>query len=278
MSQDKNNEYAGIQYVGISGGTTSCKEAVLRLIQSNTSVNHVWILSNNNTHALLLNIGVGDLIAVKSGFGSGYRGGGATAFSFLLALINKLEIRVSEVAVNKEFLSRLDTSSLTKKDLELIVNSESSQAVNWADYVLVEHTDLRLNETLNQKITPILPLGLIEPRLLDLAVKFRKSPAEQIFRVYRRLEDVIRKRTGLEEHSTKLFSKSFLGKESVLYWPEIGKAEQIGRAKLFIGTYMTFRNPKAHREQNQTLSEQISEFLLLNRLFHLEAESVLRDQ
>lgn len=278
MSENQNNELAGIQYVGISGGTSDCKEAVIQIIQSNTPINHVWILSNNNHHALLLDIAVGDLLAVKSGFASGYNGEGANAFSFILALFIKLQVDVSEIAVTKEFLSRLDASGLTKGDLKLIEKPESAQAVKWGEYVLKEHLDLKLNETLNQKVPPILPLGLIEPRLLDLAIKFRESPDEKIFRGYKRLEDIVRNRTGLqEEHGTKLFSKSFRDEESVLNWPGIDKAEQKGRAKLFIGTFMAFRNPKAHREQQQSLSDQISEFILLNKLFHLEAESILRE-
>ncbi|TYP93527.1 Protein of unknown function (Hypoth_ymh) [Fodinibius salinus] len=276
MTENQNKELAGIQYVGISGGTNDCKEAVLRIIQSNTSINHVWILSNDNHHALLLDIGVGDFLAVKSGFASDYRGGGATAFSFILALLDKLEIDVSEISVSEDFLSRLDASALTKDDIERIEKSESAQAVNWGDYVLKEHLDLDLNKTLNQKIAPILPLGLIEPRLLDLASKFRESPNEQIFQGYKRLEDVVRERTGIEEHGSKLFSKSFLEEDSVLYWPDINTAEQKGRAQIFVGVYMAFRNPKAHREQRQSLSDQISEFLLLNKLFQLEAESDLR--
>ncbi|MCH8504956.1 MAG: hypothetical protein LAT50_11610, partial [Ectothiorhodospiraceae bacterium] len=55
-------------------------------------------------------------------------------------------------------------------------------------------------------------------------------------------------------------------------------AAQKGRANLFVGVYMANRNRRAHKELPSKLSDELREFLLVNELFLLEAESKLRVQ
>lgn len=57
-------QFAGIEYVGISGGSKDCKDAVLRFIHYGDRITHARILSSSRDHALLLTINVGDLVAV----------------------------------------------------------------------------------------------------------------------------------------------------------------------------------------------------------------------
>jgi hypothetical protein len=58
----------------------------------------------------------------------------------------------------------------------------------------------------------------------------------------------------------------------MLTWPVNDDGEKNGRANLFTGTFMAYRNPRAHREHSS--EELLAEFLLLNQLYRLEFEAV----
>ena len=81
MSRRAKYEMAGIEYSGVSGITKEC--LVLQFYgcwQYGDRITKARILSSSKQHGLLLTTDVGDLIAVKSGFGSGYRGEGSRGF------------------------------------------------------------------------------------------------------------------------------------------------------------------------------------------------------
>ena len=81
MNHNKKDKLAGIEYSGLPGISRACKDAVMRLFQYGDRITHARVLTHDNDHCLLLTINSLDLIAVKSGFGSGYSGEGAHAFS-----------------------------------------------------------------------------------------------------------------------------------------------------------------------------------------------------
>lgn len=56
--------------------------------------------------------------------------------------------------------------------------------------------------------------------------------------------------------------------------PDIGEIK--GRANLFTGTYMAFRNARAHRESTENYAQMFREFLLVNELYLLESEAIER--
>lgn len=123
-----------------------------------------------------------------------------------------------------------------------------------------------------------MPFGIVDSRLYDLALNFETQPDNSIMSGYRRLEDIVRKRTKLMESNAKLFSKAFQGEESILFWEEAHDAgEQSGRASLFTATYTAFRNRWAHREPSPYIGGALQEFLLLNHLYWLEKEAVDRN-
>jgi hypothetical protein len=76
----RRKENAGIEYVGQPGVSKDCQDAVLRLLQYGDRVTQARILSSSRDHSLLLTVN-GDLVAVKSGFASGYLGEGPRTFS-----------------------------------------------------------------------------------------------------------------------------------------------------------------------------------------------------
>ena len=91
---------------------------------------------------------------------------------------------------------------------------------------------------------------------------------------YRRLEDIVRKRTGLDQHGAKLFSQAFNPTGGALTWNAVDDGERAGRMQLFTGTYSAQRNRRAHVEMGSHAEELLTEFLLLNHLYRLEKDSV----
>jgi hypothetical protein len=109
--------------------------------------------------------------------------------------------------------------------------------------------------------------------MFDLAIRFWEGPDDRLMMGYRRLEDIVRKRTAIDEHGVKLFSQAFSGPKAKLGWKDLDESEQAGRVHLFTGTYLAYRNPRAHRELEEYANDQLNEFLLLNHLYLLEKES-----
>lgn len=247
-------------------------DAVVRLLGGGASLAAARIVSSSNDHCLLLTLRPGDLVAVKSGFGSGPLGEGPSGFSHLLALLRAHRIAVDEIDVDAELVQRLDGSALTNEDVQLLVNGKPVRPSRWSEYVYDRDDDAGAPRLWSQH-DPVVPFALIDARLFDLAQTFWDGPDDRLLKGYRRLEDIVRSRTGLDSHSAKLFSQAFQGKPPRLTWPDCADSETSGRAQLFGGAFMAYRNPRAHRELTRGARELLREFLLLNHLYLLEAEA-----
>jgi hypothetical protein len=267
-------ELAGIEYAGIGGSTKDCQEAVLRLIQFGTCIQRVAILSASNDHCLLLTINEGDPVAIKSGFASGYGGGGPHGFSYVLQILESHGVEIEEYEVDAEFLDRLDRSALSNHDLELLEGAKPRRPSRWHDYIDEKHFEQSRSGTLwRDEFPPVMPFAAIDPRIMDLALVFWKNPDNSLLAGYRRLEDTVRERTGIAHHGTKLFSQAF-NPDGALTWTDADSGERTGRMQLFTGTYAAHRNPRAHREPKDRSAALLNEFLLLNHLYVLERDSV----
>jgi len=273
MRINKTKTFVGIQYAGLSGISKECADAVMRLLQYGDKITHVRILTCTNVHCLLLTVNVGDLIAVKSGFGSGYLGEGSRTFSYILQLLETHGAEIEEYKVDQKVIERLDISALTVADIDKINSARPARPSQWHEYIFENHFEKGRIGELWQEFDPVIPFAIIDNRIFDLAIRFWDGPDDCLFTGYRRLEDLVRKRTGLDEHGQKLFSQAFQGSTAKLVWKVIDNGEQAGRASLFIAAYMAYRNPRAHRELERHAGEQLAEFLLLNHLYLLEKES-----
>ncbi|MGC2209985.1 MAG: TIGR02391 family protein [Candidatus Korobacteraceae bacterium] len=267
-------ELAAIEYVGIAGISKECQDAVLRLIQFGERITRARVLSCSNMHCFLLTYEVDRLVAVKSGFASGYGGEGPRRFSYVLQILDSHGVEIEEYNVSHELLDRVDSSALTRADLEVLDGSNPCHPSRWYDYVLDCHFEDARKGTLWQEEFPlIIPLVLVDSRIMDLALSFWDDPDSKLMLGYRRLEDIVRGRTGSEQHGAKLFSQAFNPSGGVLTW--IGDdGECSARMQLFTATYGAHRNPRAHRELGSHAQKLLSEFLLLNHLYRLERDSV----
>ncbi|SRR5712692_697795 len=273
MSRKKNNLLAGIEYSGLAGISQDCQDAVMRLLQYGDRITRARILSCSNEHCLLLTVNVGDLIAVKSGFGSGYLGEGSHAFSYVLRLLDAHGAEIEEYEVDDDVIERLDRSSLTQSDIDKLDAAHPVRPTRWHNYVFEKDWENEKSGALWKEFHPVIPFAIIDSRIIDLAISFWEGPDDRLLTGYRRLEDIVRLRTGVDEHGAKLFSQAFQGTEAKLGWKDLDSGEQAGRGLLFTGVYMAYRNPRAHRELKDYANEQLAELLLLNHLYLLEKES-----
>jgi hypothetical protein len=269
--------------MGEAGSSQDCMEAVMKLVQFGDPITRARILTcpreeSVTDHALLLTLGEYDLVAIKSGFASGYLGQGSHTFSYVLQLLDTHGVEIEEYNVDEAFVERLDHSVLTRADLEhLDKTSPIRFPTRWHSYVFEDDFERTHAGRIWDEFPPVIPFAIIEGRITDLAVSFWENPNAKLLTGFSRLEDVIRERTGSDSHGYKLFSQAFLGEEPQLEWKGLDEAEKKGRATLFTGAFMAFRNRRAHRELKDNPQVLLSEFLLLNLLFQLEKETTPRD-
>jgi uncharacterized protein (TIGR02391 family) len=269
------DELAGIEYAGIAGASKDCEEAIVMLLQSGGHIVRARILTHDSEHCILLTDEIGDPIAIKSGFSSGYGGEGPRTFSYVLQLLSSHEVEIEEFEVDSSVIERIDSSALKMSDLKRLDKSRPIRPTRWHSYVSEDDVGRANNGTLWEEFPPVIPLAIIDSRVMDLALSFWKDPDDRLLKGYRRLEDLIRERTGVAEHGTKLLSQAFVGNKPKLSWNNIDDSEKIGRANLFTGAYMAYRNPRAHRELKTYQDAQLAECLLLNQLYRLEREAHL---
>jgi hypothetical protein len=274
-----NKQPAGIQYLGENGSTESCKQAVIQLIHFGEAIEEVKILTaegeHSNSHGLLLTVGYGTQIAIKNGFTSGYPGEGPRGYAFILNLLSKYTANIGEYVVHHKIIQRLCDSALTIHDIESISHLQKIKPARWYDFVPYKKED---KPAVFHEFPLTIPMALIDDRLIDIALDFVNNPDNSILNAYRKIESIVRERSKLtHESSTRLFAKAFQGDESVLYWENLDSGESKGRASLFTSTFMAYRNNRAHQEPKHNLDDDIREFLLINQLFVLEREAIIRE-
>jgi|CXWL01.1.fsa_nt_gi hypothetical protein len=274
LSRNKGKKLAGIQYSGEPGISKECENAVIRLLQFDDRITRARILTCSKEHCLVLSINSGDLVAVKSGFGSGYRGEGSRAFSYVIELLDTYKVPIEEYEVDHDVIERLDSSALTISDIDQLDVARPVRPARWPDYVFEEDWRDCRKGTIWKEFPPVIPLVIVDARIADLAISFWEGPDDKLLTGYRRLEDIVRKRTGIKEHGAKLFSQAFEGQPAKFGWNGLDSGEQIGRGLLFKAVYMAHRNPRAHRELEEYNHDRLGEFLLLNHLFMLEKSAV----
>jgi len=269
----KTIDLAGAEYLGRTGITDTCIRAITGLLHSGEVISQAWLLTCGANHGFLLVNEFENLIAVKAGFGSGYSGEGPRGLAIALALLYRHNAQIEEYEVSSDFMHRLQSSCLLRSDIEFVRNGSSVRPQRWSDYVVDQDLTLRPpNKRLFHYYPSAVPFRLIDERIIDLAVNFRTNEDSSLVSAYRRLEDVVRQRTGLtDESGTKLFAKTFSGDSAILTWDLPDEGEIKGRAALFNSVYMAYRNARAHREQVHENDESLREFLLVNELFRLEA-------
>jgi len=102
--------------------------------------------------------------------------------------------------------------------METIANTPAVRPMRWFDYIYYVFGSKHDEETAWKEFAPIMPWGLIDPRLVDLAKRFAAEPEQAIMLGFRRLEDTLRARTGLPDHAVRLASLCFHPDSPKLSW------------------------------------------------------------
>jgi hypothetical protein len=270
------HDLAAIEYVGLNGITQSCVLAIAQQLSNLTeAIQKVALLTCFSSHAFIVITEYGRIIAVKSGFNSGYRGEGPRGLAASLTLLRQRNLEIDEYVVDRHFFERLEYSCLLQRDVDAIVQGSPVRPNRWYDYIYPYKDYFEEQLGLSQYYPSVMPFEIIDERITDLAIKFRGDEDAIIIRAFRRLEDILRKRTGVAGEGASLFSRIFLSENApVLRWDVPDKAEGKGRGNLFTATYMAYRNARVHREMEPRDDAALREFLLINELFLLEAEAL----
>lgn len=214
------------------------------------------------------------LLSVMAGFSSGYLGTGPRGLSVTLSLLERHNVEINEFIASHMIMERLERSCLLNSDVVAIKSRPPIIPCRWCEYIIDSHDD----DLISKYYPHSIPFALIDQRIIDLAINFRDNEDASLMSAYRRLEDAIRKRTGIQGEGNKLFSKAFVVDNCPLTWnvPDPGEAK--GRGQLFTAAFSAFRNARAHRENEDEKETQLREFLLINELFRLERESLTADE
>lgn len=182
---------------------------------------------------------------------------------------------INEYIISKSIFERISNSSLTVKDLEYINSIKPVRPARWYESIYLYK---ECERSIFSEFPLTIPMALLDARLIELALNFNINPDNAIMGAYRKLESIVKERTGLNNESgVKLFAKAFQVDDSVLYWENLDSGESKGRASLFTSVYMAYRNNRAHQEPRHNLGDDIREFMLINQLFVLESEAIVRN-
>lgn len=275
MARVNLNDLAEAEYHGTYGITRHCLEAIARLVHYGEVIEKAkilsWSVGEHCEHAFALSLEAERLIFIKAGFTSGYGGEGPRGFSTALKLLQAHNIEIDEYRVTQELMKRLNASCLLEEDLDWLEYANPIRPSGLYDYLYEEDNRIKA------LFPTVINFALIDDRIFDLALNFQANPDYAISTAFKRLEDIVRKRAQLAgESGMKLFSKAFLGEESLLEWHDENQAEHNSKANLFKDIFGAFRNPRAHREVQINDQEAVREFMLVNELYCLEAKAVER--
>lgn len=278
------SKVAGIEYHGSDGITQDCIDALVHIINAGERIESAWLLScfhsdGTGGHAFLLSIFPARQALIKPGFTSGYSGEGPRGLSTALKILQLHNVDIDEFEIDSSTMQRAEAGCLTSKDIEKLEAARPIRPNRFYDYIQRNPALFREGDAREvQRCFPAtLNIGLLDERLVELAIGFFDNPDFAISTAFRRLEDIVRSRTQIFDKSgSHLFKKAFEGDKSLLHWNDQDGGEQAGKAGLFVAVFLAYRNPRAHREISSNPREAAREFMLINQLYLLEAMAVER--
>jgi hypothetical protein len=261
-----------INFVG-NGYTQNSIDAVQRYLLFGDKIDKVFIFSCNQEHSLVLQIQK-TWVIVKSGFTTGYLGEGPKGFAYILALLRHHCNDIHEFDMHRKIMQKIKSNSLREEDINTILEGRQRSTAHLIDYILDVNDQLDSDFSLWKKFPVQIPYGLVDPRLIELTFNFFDDPDARLNDAYRKLENILREKTGEKfGFGSVLIKKFFSSQKSALHWESISEKEDEARRNLFTDVYNAYRNRRAHRKEDMPRDEYLEEFLAVNHLFRLEAEA-----
>jgi hypothetical protein len=96
--------------------------------------------------------------------------------SCVLQLLREHGAEIDKYQVDATLLDRLDASPLREPDLRKIDGAKPVRPMRWYDYLLPAHREAGAEKTLWSALPPVVPVAIIDPRLMDPALGFWNDP------------------------------------------------------------------------------------------------------
>lgn len=265
-----------IEYVGNYGVTCNCVNAIKRYLFFGDTMKSAKLLSDEqHRHAFLLDINETLWVAVRSGFASGYNGEGSAALAFILLLLQAFNVEIVEYKTKSAVIDRLNKSSLSERDVDFF-RTNSGATYGWHEYIYNSRHRMDKPESTWATFPKSIPYALIDVRIFDLVNEYNSNPDACLVSGFRRLEEILKKRTNTNLIGTKLCDAAFKGDQPALSW-KTSKTETASRTEFFRSAFAMYRNRRAHNELKFDESLQLNELITMNLLFLMEGEAVPND-
>jgi hypothetical protein len=264
-----------LEYVGHDGYSQPCVNAVIRLLLAGERFEEAIVVTHDqHEHALILYSSGDPRYAVRWGFTSN-SGEGSAAFKKVASVLSAFGARLEESEADDRLWRRFTDGRLTHEDLHRLRRCDGAK--HGLRFLGILRSGLPDAATLDQ--FPLsMSWSIVDARIADLALALYQDPLSALREGYARLEATIRRRARVTFHGKELIAAAFRGRASALHWAGLTQTEADARAELFLAAFKAYRNPLAHGASRTSgkKGQELSEFMLLNRLFRLEGESVSR--
>ncbi len=268
------------QYLGMSGDTFSCLEAIITTLRSPKPPSHYTVVIADwsrriEDHTKVLFIAwdwIGTQVTIiPDGFGT-HAGTGGWGLSMALALIQSSGQRIEEVIVPQVVFERIVKGKPTQKDIS-ILGARQSGSSWWEVFVRTEHEKGIKDGTVwgmsrISNMTESLPKWGLSSDTFVVSRTFDVDPKGAVTSVLTKLEDTVRRLSGASRGSVgvKLMGDAF-GKEGKLRFKREVEDEADGWASLFRGIFSAVRNPLSHHESPLSKDEAVRYILICDLLF-----------
>jgi hypothetical protein len=272
------------QYLGISGDTSSCTDAIISILVSPVRASHFTVvfcewnkIEEDHTAACFVawNWLGAPITIIADGFGT-HQGYGGWGLSLCLALIQSSNIRIDEVEISSSSFQRIAKGRAINNDIKKLTVQQYERPM-WTLYVRDFHSKAVEDGTIwtyiqgdSSDLTNRFPSWMFDPEVHHVAKTFESSPSVAVTEALLKLEDFVR-RLSKSERSTvgvKLMGNAF-GKEGKLRF-NLPEDEADAWASLYRGIFGAIRNPLSHHvfelESDEAIRYLILTDLLIRRL------------
>jgi Protein of unknown function (Hypoth_ymh) len=259
-----------IQYLGRSGTTQPCVEAMVTILTSPYRCREITVVfqekqPGEDSYAVCFVVWdwLGcEITIVPDGFGT-HNGTGGWGLEVVLSLIQFYQIPLKEKRVEARQFERIANGHPTARDREQL-HQANHCAPSWPLHV--GNFGSRLWAQTGYE-TAQFPYWLIEPELLGDVKDIERNPGGAVFQAARRLEIILRE---IGAYPANLIGQRLIdqamGESGPLRPLGATTSERDAWVHLFRGAMGAIRKPEGHRDQQLKLEDAIGQILTVNML------------
>jgi Protein of unknown function (Hypoth_ymh) len=259
-----------IQYLGRSGTTHPCVEAMITILTSPYRCREITVVFQEqqlgeDSHAVCFVVWdwLGcEITIVPDGFGT-HNGTGGWGLALVLGLIEFYQIPLKEKWIEAKQFKRIASGHSTSRDREQLHQADYCTP-SWPFHVRDFGSRIWAQAAYE---TTQFPYWLIEPELLDDVKDIERSPGGAVFQAARRLEIILREIGSYPANlgGQRLIEQA-MGDSGPLRPLGTTTSEREAWVHLFRGGVGAIRNPEGHRDQQLKPEDAISQVLTINML------------